>query len=40
FEEVTLVGQKYVRDDSKQIGSLLPKGTSLKNFVRLQVGGE
>ncbi|NCF40135.1 MAG: translation elongation factor Ts [Planctomycetia bacterium] len=40
FEEVTLVGQKYVRDDSKQIGSLLPKGTTLKNFVRLQVGGE
>ncbi|MAH66086.1 MAG: translation elongation factor Ts [Phycisphaerae bacterium] len=40
FEEVTLIGQKYVRDDSKQIGSLLPKGTSLKTFVRLQVGGD
>ena len=40
FEEVTLLGQKYVRDDSKQISSPLPDGTTLKNFVRLQVGGE
>ncbi|MAD19292.1 MAG: translation elongation factor Ts [Planctomycetaceae bacterium] len=39
FEEVTLLGQKYVRDDSKQIASLLPKGTTLKHFARLQVGG-
>ena len=39
FEEVTLLGQTYVRDDSKQIASLLPKGTTLKHFTRLQVGG-
>ena len=32
FEEVTLLGQKYVRDDSKQISSLLPDGTTLKEF--------
>ena len=40
FEEVTLLGQKYVRDASKKISSLLPAGTTLKTFVRLQVGGE
>lgn len=40
FEEVTLLGQKYVRDETKKISSLLPAGTTLKNFVRLQVGHE
>jgi elongation factor Ts len=40
FEEVTLLGQKYVRDETKKISSLLPAGTTLKNFVRFQVGHE
>jgi len=40
FEEVTLLGQKYVRDETKQISSLVPAGTTLKAFVRLQVGSE
>jgi len=40
FEEVTLLGQKYVRDETKQISSLIPAGTTLKAFVRLQVGSE
>ena len=39
YEEVTLLGQKFVRDETKQIRALLPAGTSLKAFVRYQVGG-
>ena len=39
YEEVTLLGQKFVRDETKQIRELLPAGTSLKAFVRYQVGG-
>ena len=40
FEEVTLLGQKYVRDDTKQIRELLPSGASLKCFVRMQLEAE
>ena len=40
FEEVTLLGQKFVRDDTKQVRELLPAGSSLKNFVRVQLGAE
>lgn len=40
FEEVTLLGQKYVRDDSKMVKELLPEGVTLKAFVRYQVGEE
>ena len=40
FEEVTLLGQKYVRDDTKQIKELLPDGVNLKMFVRTQLGAE
>jgi elongation factor Ts len=40
FEEVTLLGQKYVRDDSKMVKELLPEGVTLKAFVRFQVGEE
>ena len=40
YEEVTLLGQKYVRDETKQIRALLPEGTTLKGFVRYQVGGD
>ncbi len=39
FEETTLLGQKYVRDDKVSIGKLLPKGVTIKAFVRLRVGG-
>ena len=39
YEEVTLLGQKFVRDETKQIRDLLPEGTSLKAFLRYQVGG-
>ncbi|MBQ72217.1 MAG: translation elongation factor Ts [Planctomycetaceae bacterium] len=39
YEEVTLLGQKFVRDETKQIRELLPEGTTLKAFVRYQVGG-
>ena len=40
YEEVTLLGQKFVRDETKQIRELLPAGASLKAFVRYQVGAE
>ena len=40
FEEVTLLGQKYVRDETKQIKELLPEGVHLKMFVRTQLGAE
>jgi elongation factor Ts len=40
YEEVTLLGQKFVRDETKQIKELLPAGTTLKAFVRYQVGAE
>ena len=38
FEEVTLVGQKYVRDDSMQVGSILPDGVKVTHFIRMRVG--
>ena len=40
FEEVTLLGQKFVRDETKQIAELLPAGVTLKAFHRYQVGAE
>ena len=40
YEEVTLLGRKFVRDETKQIKELLPAGTTLKAFVRYQVGAE
>ena len=39
FEETTLMGQKYVKDDKKSIRELLPKGVTLTAFVRMRVGG-
>ncbi len=39
FEETTLLGQKYVKDDKKSIASLLPAGTKILAFVRMRVGG-
>jgi elongation factor Ts len=38
FEEVTLLGQPYVRDDKKRIKDLLPAGTTLVAFVRMALG--
>ena len=40
YEEVTLLGQKFVRDETKQIRELLPAGVTLVSFHRLQVGAE
>jgi elongation factor Ts len=39
FEENTLLGQKFVRDESKQVRDLLPKGAKILAFVRMAVGG-
>ncbi len=38
FEEVTLLGQPYVRDDKMQVGQIIPKGITLVKFVRLRLG--
>ena len=38
FEEVTLLGQPYVRDDKMQVGQVLPKGAKLVQFVRMRLG--
>ena len=38
FEEVTLLGQKYVRDDSMQVRDILPKGVTVTSFHRMRVG--
>lgn len=38
FEEVTLLGQKYVRDDKKAIKEVVPAGTRILKFVRMAVG--
>jgi elongation factor Ts len=38
FEEVTLLGQKYVRDESMQVRDILPKGVTVTNFYRMRVG--
>jgi translation elongation factor EF-Ts len=38
FEEVTLLGQAYVRDDKMQVGQIVPKGVKLAQFVRVRLG--
>ena len=38
FEEVTLLGQKYVRDDKKAIKELLAPDAKIHQFVRMMVG--
>jgi elongation factor Ts len=40
FEEVTLLGQPYVRDDKMQVGQVVPKSAKLVRFVRMRVGQE
>lgn len=39
FEENTLLGQKFVKDDKKAVKELLPAGVKITRFVRYQVGG-
>ncbi len=40
FEEVALVEQPFIRDESKKIKDLLPKGATITAFYRWQVGEE
>ena len=37
-KEVTLLGQKYVRDDSQTVKAILPEGVTVKHFLRMRVG--
>jgi len=39
LDSVVLTRQPFVKDDKKQIKDLLPKGTTIKQFARYQVGG-
>lgn len=39
YDEVVLLRQPFIKDDKKQIKDLLPQGTTIKGFVRYQVGG-
>ena len=39
LDSVVLLRQPFVKDDKKQIKDLLPKGTTIKQFTRYQVGG-
>ena len=39
LEEVTLLGQVYVKDETKKLKDLLPAGTRVLRFVRMTVGG-
>ncbi len=38
LEENTLLNQKYVLDESKQVKDLLPGGTTIKSFIRYTLG--
>ncbi len=38
LEEITLLNQKFVRDDSKQVKELLPAGVKVKKFIRYTLG--
>jgi len=39
LEEVTLLGQPYVKDDKKSVKQMLPAGVRILKFVRMTVGG-
>ena len=39
LEEVTLLGQPFVKDDKKSVKQLLPQGVRILKFVRMTVGG-
>jgi elongation factor Ts len=38
LEENTLLDQRYIRDDTKPVKEILPKGVTVKRFVRYTVG--
>lgn len=38
YDEVVLLRQNFVLDEKKQIKDVLPKGTTIKNFARYQIG--
>lgn len=38
FEEIALLEQPFVMDESKKVKEMLPAGTTIKNFLRWQVG--
>lgn len=40
LEETTLLNQKYVLDESKQIKELLPAGVTIRHFVRYTLGSD
>lgn len=40
FEDNTLLGQKFVKDDKKAVKEILPAGVTITRFLRYQVGGE
>jgi elongation factor Ts len=39
LEETVLLKQPFIKDTDKKIADLLPKGVTIKRFVRYQVGG-
>lgn len=39
FEQNTLLKQPFVKDDKKQVKDILPKGVTIKSFVRFELGG-
>ena len=38
LEEVTLLGQPFVRDETKRVKEVLPAGVRILKFVRMTVG--
>lgn len=40
LEETTLLNQKYVLDESKQVKELLPAGVTIKKFIRYTLGSD
>jgi elongation factor Ts len=40
FEDHTLLGQKFVKDEKKSVRELLPAGVTVMRFVRMPLGGD
>jgi len=40
FEDNTLLGQKFVKDDKLSVHQLLPAGVAVRRFVRMPLGGD
>ena len=38
FEEHVLTKQLFIKDDKKRVSEILPKGVTIKSFVRFQMG--